>query len=65
MPFGSAPVFGFQEGDILLSVDGVSIRTFNDVVERVRRSEGRPIEFVALRGDARVGPDRRRSGLVC
>jgi len=41
---------GIQPGDLIVAVDGASIHRWQDVIERVTQSEGRPLRITLERG---------------
>ena len=45
---------GLHDGDKIISMDGTPIVTWGQLVDRVRRSDGKPIHFVVQRGDQTV-----------
>lgn len=46
---GPADRAGLQQGDQLLRLDGESVQRWDELVERVERSAGKPMNFVILR----------------
>lgn len=54
-----AEAAGIQAGDKLLTVNGAELKTFKDLIEIVRSSGGKPLQFVVERKDAtRDGVER-------
>jgi regulator of sigma E protease len=41
---------GLKQGDRVLSIDGVAVQTWGELVDIVRRSPGKPLQFVVMRG---------------
>ncbi len=48
----SQGVEGFQKGDIIVAIDGESVKSWDDVVQRVDASEGRTLAFTVKRGNS-------------
>lgn len=53
-PDSAAIVAGFQPEDLVLSIDGQKIRSFNEMQRLVTSNDGQPIRFVVDRGGAIV-----------
>lgn len=49
---GPADLAGFQKGDVIRSIAGREIKSFNDVLRIVSANPGRELEVVVLRGEA-------------
>lgn len=62
LPDGSANEAGFQEGDVVLSIDGAEISTFEDITEIVRSHPAEELVFTVERNgkalDIPVTPNR-------
>ena len=63
---GAASRAGLAEGDTILSIDGVSVSEWSEIVERVRSSPNRLMKFEVDRGGQRVSidviPESMKSG---
>jgi regulator of sigma E protease len=46
----SQDVEGFQKGDIITAIDGESVKSWDEVVQRVEASKGRTLAFTVKRG---------------
>ncbi len=58
-------VEGFQKGDIIAAVDGESVKSWSEVVQRVEASKGRRLAFTVKRGHSgyviNVAPQLKKS----
>ncbi|MCG6206896.1 RIP metalloprotease RseP [Rhodopseudomonas sp. HC1] len=53
-PGSAAEKAGFQQGDVILSIDGSKIQTFLDMQRTVGAEAGRELSFTVRRGDSTV-----------
>ncbi|MFZ5720013.1 MAG: M50 family metallopeptidase [Pseudomonadota bacterium] len=53
-PGSAAEAAGFRKGDVILSMEGREVESFDQVSDKVMLSSGTPLDFVVRRGDQEV-----------